>query len=112
MALELKQTRLDAHLACLEDLYFDGNMPRARYLHRREGLQTELKEIKSKLAARPRAVPLDMNRLFQLPGELDGAKPDDGEWREIVTDSVERIVVRDGSFTVSRREEYRALVTG
>lgn len=68
-------------------------MAKDRYAECREGLQVELNEIKAKLAARPTTVQLDMDGLVDMADCLDGAPPDDREWREIVAEMMERVVI-------------------
>lgn len=91
--LGAEQSRLSTKLTRIEDLYLDGTLSRDRYLERREGTERELEAIKAKLAAHPRVSPTDIEPLFARVDELDGELPNDEEWREIVAEMVERVVI-------------------
>lgn len=109
--LEQRQTRLNERLTRLEDLYLDGNLDKSRYLERREGTQIELEAIKAQLTARPKVVRPDTDQLFAIADSLKGTPPDDEEWREIVAEMVERIVIEAGCIHVGWRDPYRSVLT-
>lgn len=90
--LEAAQTRLNAKLTRIEDLYLDGTWSRERFLERREGTQAELEAVKAQLAALPKVVRTDTDQLFAIADSLNGTPPDE-EWREIVVEMVERVVI-------------------
>jgi site-specific DNA recombinase len=91
--LEAAHARLNMKLTRIEDLYLDGTLSKDRYLERREGTQTELEAIKAQLAARPKALRPDTDQLFAIADALNETPPDDQEWREIVAEMVERVVI-------------------
>lgn len=64
--LDAKLVRLTAKLARLEDVYLDGGLSKDRYLERREGIQAEMDEIKTKLTARPKISAMDMDELLEM----------------------------------------------
>ena len=41
---------------------------------------------------------------------LNGIEPDDEEWREIIVELVERVVIKNGDSEVVWREAYRPLL--
>lgn len=106
--LELRQRQLEARLSKLEDAYLDEAISRDRYLSRRNGVLAEIDEVKAMLQAKPAALPPDMERFFAAVDSLNGQRPDDGEWREIITEMVDRVVVGK-RLSVVWREAYRPL---
>lgn len=91
--LELRQVKVGERLTRLEDLYLDGGLSRARYVERRDTLESEAEEVKTKLAERPSFAAPDTKELFSIADGLDATPPDDLEWREIVAEVVERVVI-------------------
>ena len=87
-------------------------------MSRRDGIMTELAELKAKLAERtPKGSPADPDQLFDKLAwsdkDIDSAaeKPlDHDEWREIVSEMVERIVIDARRVTVAWREPYPELM--
>lgn len=116
--LEQRFQKLDARLERLEDTYLDESISRDRFLSRRDGIMAELVEVKTQLAkTRPKASPVDSDKLLATFGwtdeDIDMAvrKPiDDEEWREIVCETVERIVVKHHGVAVTWREPYANLL--
>jgi DNA invertase Pin-like site-specific DNA recombinase len=116
--LEQRYQNLDARLERLEDTYLDESISRDRFLSRRDGIMAELGEVKAKLAkTKPKASSVDRDQLFVKFGwtdeEIDRAvvKPiDDEEWREIVVETVERVVIVDGDASVTWLEPYRSVL--
>jgi hypothetical protein len=108
--LEAAYERLDTRLTRLEDLYLDGTWSRDRYLERRERIQTELEAVKAELAAIPQLVRPDTNELFAIADALDGAPQDDHEWRDIISQTVERVVIRKSEVSVEWRDVYGPLL--
>jgi site-specific DNA recombinase len=109
--LELQQTKAGDRLTRLEDLYLDGGLSRARYVERRDALEREAQEIATKLAERPKLSELDVNSLVSAADALDGESLDDQEWRDIVAEMVDRIVITSKGISVVWREAYRPLLT-
>ena len=106
--LEVRLTKVSERLARLEDLYLDGGLSRARYIERRDAYESEADELRSQLAERPRPAQLDLDVLFKTADALDGTPLDDHEWREMVAELVERIVIHDREhIEVVWREQYR-----
>jgi hypothetical protein len=91
--LETAHARLNMKLTRIEDLYLDGTLSKDRYLERREGTQVELEAIKAQLAARPKSVRPDTEQLFAIADALNGTPPNDQEWREIIVEMVDRVVI-------------------
>lgn len=91
--LEVAEVRLSTKLTRIEDLYLDGTLSKARYLDRREGTEAELEEVKAQLAALPHVARSDPEELFAFADSLNGTAPDDQEWREVVVEVVDRVVI-------------------
>jgi site-specific DNA recombinase len=108
---ELRQSRVSERLTRLEDLYLDGGLSRARYIERRDALENEAREIETKLAERPKLSEIDVDALLKTADSLGGTPPDYEEWREIVHEVVDRIVIGK-NIDVTWREPYRPLLTG
>lgn len=108
--LELRQAKVGERLTRLEDLYLDGGVSRARYVERRDALETEAEEVQTKLAEAPSFVAPDTEQLFAIADSLDGTPPDDEEWREIVAEMVDRVVIGK-RIDVAWREVYRPLLS-
>jgi site-specific DNA recombinase len=104
--LELRQTKLSERLTRLEDLYLDGGMSRARYIERRDALQAETGEVATKLVERPTAADIDLEALTKAAEALDDVDLDDQEWRDIVSEVTDRIVIKDRHVRVLWREPY------
>src|SRR4029077_16057981 len=96
---EVAEVRLNTKLTRIEDLYLDGTLSKARYLDRREGTEAELEAVKAQLAVIPQIARTDTDDLFAFADTLNGAPLNDQEWREIVVEMVDRIVV-DGDVEV------------
>lgn len=108
--LESRQLKLEARLERLEDTYLDEAISRERFLSRRDAIVSELAELKAKLADRPKTPTMDPEQVFALADALTGTPLDDEEWREIITEMVDRVVVGN-RVSVVWREEYRSLLT-
>ena len=91
--LELRLTRASERLTRLEDLYLDGGLSRARYVERRDALEAEVDEVTAKLVERPNVVAPDADELLSIAESLNGTEPDDLEWRDIVAEMVDRVVI-------------------
>jgi len=59
----------------------------------RKCTQTELEAVKAQLAARARVVRSDTDELLAIADSFNGTPPDDEEWREIVVEMVDRVVI-------------------
>jgi site-specific DNA recombinase len=110
--LELRYVKVGERLTRLEDLYLDGTLSKDRYLERREGTQTELEAIKAQLAARPKAIRPDTDQLFAVADSLNGTPPDDQEWREIIVEMVDRIVIGQRLEVIWREGYHPVLCEG
>jgi len=91
--LELRLTKAGDRLTRLEDLYLDGGLSRARYVERRDTLETEAQDIKTRLEERPKLIEPDVEGLLTAADSLDGSPLDDQEWRDVVAEVVDRVVI-------------------
>jgi Holliday junction resolvase RusA-like endonuclease len=64
-----------------------------RYLERRGDTEEKLQAVKAKLAAHPKVARPDTDQLLAIADSLNGTPPDDEEWREIVVEMLERVVI-------------------
>lgn len=91
--LRYRLQKLEAKLSRLEDSYLDETISRDRYLGRRDGILAELTDVQNKVAALPQTVAPELDGLFAAIDALSGEAPDDDEWREIVAEMVDRVVI-------------------
>jgi DNA invertase Pin-like site-specific DNA recombinase len=115
-SLSETQKRLEGRLSSLEDAYLDGDIPRERYLVKRDEIMGQLQEVQAQLAAKPHLALPDMDQLFALANALEGEPPDDLEWRDIIEGTVDRIVIEGRNVKVEWKPGYEpdlllALVT-
>ncbi|HEV8535277.1 MAG TPA: recombinase family protein [Candidatus Limnocylindria bacterium] len=106
--LEAAEARLNTKLTRIEDLYLDGALSKARYLERREGTEAELEAVKAQLAVIPQIARSATDDLFAFADSMNGAPLNDQEWREIVVEMVDRIVV-DGEVEVHWKPQWQTV---
>jgi DNA invertase Pin-like site-specific DNA recombinase len=102
--------RLEARLSTLEDAYLDGDIPRDRYRAKRDELALEIKELQAQLAAHPPLAIPNMEELFAVADALEGQPLDDTEWRHLIVNTLDRIVIDGRDIQVIWKPEFEPLV--
>ena len=85
--------KLEARLTQWEDLYGDGEMPRERFIQRRDEVFPQIEELRAQLAAQPQVVMPNLDQLFAFAENLTVADLDNEAWRQIIQGLVYRVVI-------------------
>ena len=85
--------KLEARLTQWEYLFGDGEMPRERFIQRRDEVLPEIEELRGQLSDRPKPVLPDLDQLFAIAERLTVADLDDEAWRDIVGAMINRVVI-------------------
>lgn len=108
-AEELK--RLESRLSQWEDMAADGDMPRARFVQRRDEVLPRIQEIRKQIQEHPRpAAAPDLDQFFAVVDALAGEPLDDREWRHMVEGTLEKVVIEGRDIKVQWREWFAKLV--
>lgn len=87
------QQRLEGRLSRLEDSYLDGDLPRERYLIRRDEIMANLQQVREQLAAKPHLALPELDQIFAIADKITLDDLDDEAWREIIEGLVDRVVI-------------------
>jgi hypothetical protein len=119
LGLTEKLEKLENRLSQWEDMVADGDMPRARFIQRRDEVLPQIAEIRAQLGARPHLPMPDPEQFFVMADALAGEPPDDEEWREIIEGLVDRILIEKvggdshgAKVTILWKPEFASLVKG
>jgi site-specific DNA recombinase len=112
--------RLEARLSKLEDSFLDGDIPRDRYLTRRDEITAQLEEVKTQLAARPHLALPEIEQFFALADAVDivdgaitiaGEAVSDQWWRDVVEGLVGRVTITGHAIDVQWKDAYGSMLT-
>jgi DNA invertase Pin-like site-specific DNA recombinase len=104
------QKRLEGRLSRLEDSYLDGDLPRERYLIRRDEIMGQLKDIQQQLSAKPHLALPDLDQVFAIADSITVDDLDQEAWRDIIEGLINRVVIIGREVTIEWKAEYAPLL--